>query len=164
MNKNVWIGGSVIVVLVIVAAVLMKGPDDTAQDGDFTAGETETNDLTEGEYATGTPSLESDTVSVTPAAGATSEVKELTLTASEFKYSQTEIRVKKGDTVKIVLTNDGQMPHDWKVDELNAKTKIINGGQTDTVQFTADKAGTFEYYCSVGQHRQLGMVGKLVVE
>jgi plastocyanin len=28
----------------------------------------------------------------------------------------------------------------------------------------ADKKGTFEYYCSVGQHRALGMKGKLVVE
>ena len=54
--------------------------------------------------------------------------------------------------------------HDWVLDEFNAKTKVIQGGQTDTVEFTASKAGTFEYYCSVGQHRQMGMVGKFIVQ
>ena len=37
-------------------------------------------------------------------------------------------------------------------------------GQIDEVEFVVDKAGTFEYYCSVGNHRQMGMVGKLIVE
>ncbi|MDO8658241.1 MAG: plastocyanin/azurin family copper-binding protein [Candidatus Levybacteria bacterium] len=39
-------------------------------------------------------------------------------------------------------------------------------GQTDTVEFTADTAGTFEYYCSVGNgyHKEQGMVGTLVIE
>jgi uncharacterized cupredoxin-like copper-binding protein len=32
------------------------------------------------------------------------------------------------------------------------------------VQFVADKTGTFEFYCSVGNHRQMGMVGTLVVQ
>ena len=32
------------------------------------------------------------------------------------------------------------------------------------VEFTVDKTGTFEYYCSVGQHRANGMVGNLIVE
>ena len=40
----------------------------------------------------------------------------------------------------------------------------INGGETDSIEFVADKVGTFEYYCSVGQHRSMGMVGKLTVE
>jgi len=32
------------------------------------------------------------------------------------------------------------------------------------VEFTADTPGEFEYYCSVGQHRANGQVGKLIVE
>jgi nitrite reductase (NO-forming) len=71
--------------------------------------------------------------------------------------------VKKGDTVKIVLTNANGM-HDWIVDEFNAKTKVLQGTASDTIQFVASKTGTFEYYCGVGNHRQMGMVGKLIVE
>lgn len=33
-----------------------------------------------------------------------------------------------------------------------------------SVTFVADTLGTFEYYCSVGNHRAQGMVGNLVVE
>lgn len=94
-----------------------------------------------------------------------SEVKEFTLDSFEFGYDQKTITVKKGETVRITLTNSGKMPHDWIVDEFTgAKTKMIKNGETDTVTFVADKAGTFEYYCSVGKHRANGMVGKLVVE
>ena len=54
--------------------------------------------------------------------------------------------------------------HNWTLDEFDAKTDTIQGGETDSVEFTADKAGTFEYYCGVGNHRAQGMVGKLMVE
>ena len=89
--------------------------------------------------------------------------KTFTLEASSFKYDVKEIRVKQGDKVKIVLNNKDGF-HDWVIDEFEARTKQINAGQTDTVEFVANKKGTFEYYCSVGQHRANGMVGKLIVE
>lgn len=85
------------------------------------------------------------------------------LTAANFKFGAPEIKVKKGDRVRIELkVVDGF--HDWVVDEFNAKTAQVKAGEKTTVEFVADKAGTFEYYCSVGQHRANGMVGKLIVE
>lgn len=83
--------------------------------------------------------------------------------AKPFSFSQREIRVKKGDTVKIQLTNKEGF-HDWVIDEFKARTKQLQAGQSETIEFIADKTGTFEYYCSVGQHRAQGMVGKLIVE
>ena len=92
-----------------------------------------------------------------------SEVKTFYLDARNFSFSQTEIKVEKGDKVKIVLTSaDGF--HDWVIDGFNAATSRVNTGQTAETEFVADQAGTFEYYCSVGSHRQMGMVGKLIVE
>jgi hypothetical protein len=40
----------------------------------------------------------------------------------------------------------------------------VGAGASDVVEFTADKAGTFEYYCSVGNHRAMGMKGTLTVK
>jgi len=95
----------------------------------------------------------------------TGETKAFTLDAYEFGYDQKTLTVNNGDTVKITLTNSGTMMHDWIVDEFSgAKTKQIKKGQTDTITFVADQAGTFEYYCSVGTHRANGMVGKLIVQ
>jgi plastocyanin len=101
--------------------------------------------------------------SPTGAAAEQGAEKEFTVTGSNFSFDPKEIKVKKGDTVKILFKNaDGF--HDWRVDEFNAATKKIKGGEQDSVQFVAEKAGTFEYYCSVGEHRQMGMKGNLVVE
>jgi nitrite reductase (NO-forming) len=79
-----------------------------------------------------------------------------------FKFSPNKIEVKKGDTVEIVFKNTEGF-HDFVIDEFNAKTSQIQAGKTETVTFVADKTGSFEYYCSVGTHRQMGMKGTLVV-
>lgn len=91
------------------------------------------------------------------------EVKEFDLVASNFKYDVTEIRVEKGDTVNINLRSEEGF-HDWVVDEFDARTRQLQAGEFDSIQFVADKSGTFEFYCSVGNHRQMGMVGTLIVE
>jgi plastocyanin len=92
-----------------------------------------------------------------------SQVKEFTVHGGMFFFKPNEMRVKKGDTVKINFINDEGF-HDWVIDEFNARTKQIQAGKSETIEFVADKAGTFEYYCSVGQHRQNGMKGNLIVE
>ncbi len=90
--------------------------------------------------------------------------KVFTVESSNFTFDIKEIKVKKGDKVKIVLKNKEGL-HDWVVDEFNGgKTKQLKAGEEDTIEFVADKVGTFEYYCSVMKHRQMGMVGKLIVE
>ena len=80
-----------------------------------------------------------------------------------FFFVPTEMKVNKGDTVTVVFDDVGGF-HDFIIDELNVKTKRIQTNGQDTITFTADKAGSFEYYCSVGTHRQLGMKGTLIVQ
>ena len=82
--------------------------------------------------------------------------------AKKFSYTPNIIHVNKGDTVKITFVNSNGF-HNLKIDEFNASTKTISTGQQETITFLADKSGTFEYYCSVGNHRAMGMFGKLKV-
>ena len=74
------------------------------------------------------------------------------------------VKVAKGTTVTVTFQNTGVTPHNWAIPELNIRTEIIDPGETATVEFTAEKAGTFVYYCEVAGHKDLGMEGKLVVE
>ena len=97
-------------------------------------------------------------VDVTPGA-----VKSFTVNASNFSFDLKEMRVKKGDKVRVTLKN-AEGFHDWKLDEFGVATGRLQAGGSETVEFTADKAGTFEYYCSVGSHRAMGMKGNLIVE
>lgn len=161
MNKGMVVGGLVAVVVVIGLVLLVNRSNApaTVDESDLTG----QDDLTGEEYLLGTPLTTPVAVSPSPLSSQ-SAVKEFSVAASEFTFTPSEIRVKQGDMVRVVLTNTGAMPHDWKVDEFNAGTKVVAPGQSDTVEFIADQAGTFEYYCSVGQHRANGMVGKLIVE
>ncbi len=98
-----------------------------------------------------------------PSAAPTEEVKIVDVEAGSFYYKPNEITVKQGEKVRIVM-NSVSMMHDFNIDELGVKMPIIQNGNTGTVEFTADKKGSFEYYCSVGQHRANGQVGTLIVQ
>ena len=93
----------------------------------------------------------------------TSPIKEFTVTGQNFSFSPTTINVNKGDKVKITFKN-AEGTHDFVIDEFNTATKRLKVGEEETIEFTADKSGTFEYYCSVGTHRAMGMVGSLTVK
>ncbi len=89
--------------------------------------------------------------------------KEFTITGQNFRFTPNLITVKKGDSVKINFVSNGGS-HNLVIDAFHAKTDIVGSGKSASVTFTADKAGTFEYYCSVGNHRAMGMVGTIVVK
>ncbi len=89
-------------------------------------------------------------------------VKEFTVEGGKFYFAPTTFSVKKGDTVRVTFVNKDGF-HDFVIDEFNVKTKQINGGEKEVIEFVADTAGSFEYYCSVGTHRAMGMKGTLVV-
>jgi plastocyanin len=95
-------------------------------------------------------------------AGTVVSLKEVTITAGNFKYDLDSFSVKKGQKVKLTFKN-GEGFHDFRIDELNVATNKIKAGEEQTIEFTPDKVGSFEYYCSVGSHRAMGMKGTITV-
>ncbi len=77
-------------------------------------------------------------------------------------YSPNKITVNKGDTVKILATSN-QPPHRHgiAIDAYNINTEVTSSTVATTVEFVADKTGTFEIYCKtcldgpLGPHPQL---------
>lgn len=86
----------------------------------------------------------------------------LQVEGGNFYFKPNTITVNSGEKVKITFTNVDGM-HDFVIDELNIKTPVVNGGETAEVEFTAEEPGEYEFYCSVGSHRQMGMKGTLIV-
>ena len=76
-------------------------------------------------------------------------------------FSLKEITVNKGDIVRIKVTNI-KGTHDFTLDEYGIK-KMTPLDEEVVIEFTADKAGEFIYYCSVPGHRQKGQWGTLRV-
>ncbi len=90
-------------------------------------------------------------------------VKEFTVTGQNFSFTPNVINVNKGDVVKITFKN-AQGFHDFRLDDFKVATTQMQTGGEGTVTFVADKTGSFQYYCSVGQHRANGMWGTLTVK
>lgn len=110
------------------------------------------------------PTTQKITATPTPVSPTTvREGREIEVSADEYSFSPGAISVKKGEKIRLTFKNTGKLPHNYTIDELGVATKTIGGGQTETIEFTAEKSGTFTYYCGVGNHRSLGMEGKLEV-
>lgn len=165
MNKNVAIGGIVVLVLLGGAGYLAMSNKSTQT--------TPIQEVTSESVVTKTQENPTPSEAAKEAIGSVkktevtptgkSSTRTFTVEGSNFSFSLKQMKVKKGDTVKVIFTNKDGF-HDWSLDEFGVATKQIPAGQSETVEFVADKAGTFEYYCSVGEHRKNGMVGKLIVE
>lgn len=120
-----------------------------------------------GTYGTTPTPMPTPAPSATPpppqASGSEISTKEFTVTGQSFSFTPSTMTVNQGDHVKITFKSVGGT-HDFKIDEFNVATNRIGTGGEATVEFTADKKGTFEYYCSVGNHRAMGMKGTLIVQ
>lgn len=77
-------------------------------------------------------------------------------------FSLKEMRVKKGDLVRVHATNTKGM-HDFTIDEFGIRKELPLNEEV-TFEFTADKTGEFVFYCSKPGHRAKGQWGTLIVE
>ena len=160
MNKKVL--AIVIAVLVILIGVSIYLSSHT-QKAEVESGIPDVNNSGEVEDIPGmTGEMPAMSPTGAPQATAPGE-KAFVVDAQNFSFTPSTITVNKGDKVKITLKNTGGF-HDFKIDEYGVATPRINGGSEASIQFIAERAGTFEYYCSVGTHRQMGMKGTLIVK
>ncbi|GAA3407246.1 cupredoxin domain-containing protein [Paenibacillus hodogayensis] len=93
-------------------------------------------------------------------AGAESGKPQLKITASNFQFDQPEYKVKKGETLQVVLKNK-EGTHGIDI----AKLGISLSGKDLSKEVTFDTAGTYEILCSVPCGTgHVNMKAKLIVE
>lgn len=104
-------------------------------------------------------------------------------TDGKMLFTPAKLEVKKGEQVKFVLRNNGQLEHEFVLastadnlkhvedmkknpdmdhDEPNGKTLAAKNAGEFVWRFT--KAGEFEYACLIPGHREAGMIGIVVVK
>jgi cytochrome c oxidase subunit 2 len=79
--------------------------------------------------------------------GAETAPRRIDVTAAKFAYTPSELTLKKGQPVILVLTSS-DVAHGLKFSELNLNVKI-DKGKTALLGFTPDMTGTFVGHCSV---------------
>jgi plastocyanin len=91
----------------------------------------------------------------------------IVIVATDNKFDRTQITIKANEPTTVTLQNKGSAIHNWHV--LNVKdkdgkeitTKLLTGGQSETITFTITQTGTFDYLCDV---HPVEMRGKLTVQ
>jgi heme/copper-type cytochrome/quinol oxidase subunit 2 len=91
------------------------------------------------------------------------EPGDIKVTAKKYEFEPAQIRVKKGDHVKLLITA-ADHDHGFKLAAFHVDQKVKKG-ETATVEFTPDQTGTFPFECSkfCGMGHK-NMKGELVVE
>jgi plastocyanin len=85
----------------------------------------------------------------------------ISMKVGDFFFDPSSISAKPGEQLTIVFSGMSGH-HVFTMDELQISEPIVDGG---SIAITAPQTkGRYTYYCSVGPHRTLGMVGTLVVE
>jgi plastocyanin len=136
-------------------AVLALGFAGLTACGGSDSGSSSASTTTSGSAATS--SAESST-SASSASGGTAEAHALKATEKDFSISLDEDNVKAG-SYTITVVNDGNATHDLAVEE-NGTTKAtsdkVGPGESTTLTVDLD-AGKYVFYCSIGNHRAMGM-------
>jgi cytochrome c oxidase subunit 2 len=95
--------------------------------------------------------------------GNVEDVKTIDVIASRFKFEPATITVAQGDSIRLRLHSIDRT-HGISIKAFRVKAVIPKMGETVTVEFVADQAGTFDFtcseYCGTGH---AGMKGRLVV-
>lgn|SRR5690606_1530753 len=100
----------------------------------------------------------------------------------QMRFTPSEIKVEKGETIRFFLKNSGQLPHEMVIGSLadlqahaiemrknpgmkhvepNAIT--LNPGQRGGLVWKFDQVGTIDFACTIPGHMEGGMVGKVQV-
>ncbi len=93
-----------------------------------------------------------------------SEVRTIEIRATEFSFEPDEIQVHEGETVRLKLINAGSLSHNIHLEGVPVETETVQSGSTATVRFTAQSAGTVQFFCDVPGHEQAGMTGRIAVD
>lgn len=91
------------------------------------------------------------------------EIVEIDMTAKQFEFVPSTVTVKQGQKVKINAKSI-DVPHGFALPDYGIRERLDPGKEV-TIEFVADKKGTFTFFCSVACGPGHGaMKGKLVVE
>ena len=114
--------------------------------------------------STSNAATQASTTGGAPATGAGGSVN---LTATDFKFNPSDQTVSSGD-VTFNEKNDGQVTHSLEIEDVTpGHDQELEGdvspGQSGTLKANL-APGKYEFYCPVGNHKEMGMEGEITVQ
>lgn len=105
-------------------------------------------------YSPGVAAAAVPSVAALPSASPTAVVQEITINVGAQGYTPNEVTVKRGVPVKLTLvaSADAGCARSFVLPDFNVQQLVPAGGSA-VVQFTPDKAGDFDFRCSMNMAR-----------
>jgi uncharacterized cupredoxin-like copper-binding protein len=97
------------------------------------------------------------TTAPSPVPGAT----EVRVVAEDLSFSPGELSIAGGETINVVLVNEGDLLHDITIPSLGFRL-TADAGTTLSGALTVSDLGRYEFFCSIPGHREAGMDGALI--
>src|SRR5215207_10042177 len=82
-----------------------------------------------------------------PAAEPAAEVRSFEIVASKYKFEPSVVEVTEGDRVVLTMRSSDST-HGFGIKEFKVKRRIPKGGDAVSIEFVAEKAGSFRFICS----------------
>jgi plastocyanin len=89
------------------------------------------------------------------------------VTETDFKLDPSDPTLSEAGVVRFAVANKGEVEHSLEVEGPQGETELkenIQPGKSATLEVDLDKPGRYEWYCPVGNHRDLGMEGEITVK
>jgi plastocyanin len=89
----------------------------------------------------------------------------LTVGEKEFSITPSSISLTKPGTYTFKVTNNGRIGHALEIEGhgVEERTATIDPGKTATFRVDLAKAGSYEVYCPIDDHKHMGMKAALTV-
>jgi plastocyanin len=82
---------------------------------------------------------------------------EIRVQATEMAFTPAELDLAAGEHVNVTVANDGQLFHDFVLDEAGVHLNLDPGEQASAA-LTLDEPGTYQAICTVTGHADAGMI------
>ena len=104
-----------------------------------------------------------ETTAEEPASSGGGGGETIAIAESDYKLDPADPTAKAG-AITFELSNDGQAPHNLEVEGNGVEEVSDTMNPGDSTSFTVDlESGTYEIYCAIDGHKDLGMEGELTV-
>jgi len=150
-NKMMMVGGIVVLAVVLIGGFVLTSNMNSQNTAD--------RNISDGADSAMIEDVEGEAME--DAGDSMSQVIEVE--GGAFYFKPNEVRVKAGESVTIKFSSV-DMQHDFVIDDLDIRTEVLPGGQSEEITFVPEAPGEYEFYCSVASHRAQGMAGTLIVE
>jgi plastocyanin len=88
--------------------------------------------------------------------GSTDTGQTFEVTANDFSFTPDGLSVSTREPFEVVLTNNGNAPHTFTIDEFKVEAEVA-AGEKQTISVAPTLSGEFAFYCRF--HKQQGMEG-----